>query len=91
MGKFINPFTDEGFKRIFGQEMSKPVLLTFLNSLLKDERRIVNVQYLDKDQAERHLEGFPYGCGSDGHEAPHGILRQGASHLSSAALLYEGA
>lgn len=20
MGKFINPFTDEGFKRIFGQE-----------------------------------------------------------------------
>ena len=50
MGKFINPFTDEGFKRIFGQEMSKPVLLTFLNSLLKDERRIVNVQYLDKEK-----------------------------------------
>ena len=24
MGKFINPFTDMGFKRIFGQEVSKP-------------------------------------------------------------------
>ena len=23
MGKFINPFTDYGFKKIFGQEVSK--------------------------------------------------------------------
>ena len=50
MGKFINPFTDVGFKRIFGQEVSKPVLLAFLNSLLRDERRIVNIQYLDKEK-----------------------------------------
>ena len=27
MAKFINPFTDIGFKRIFGQEISKPVLM----------------------------------------------------------------
>jgi len=27
MGKFINPFTDVGFKIIFGQEFSKPQLL----------------------------------------------------------------
>ena len=50
MGKFINPFTDVGFKRIFGQEMSKPVLIAFLNSLLKDEHHIVDVKYLDKEQ-----------------------------------------
>ena len=50
MGKFINPFTDVGFKRIFGQEMSKPVLIAFLNSLLTGERRIVDVKYLDKEQ-----------------------------------------
>lgn len=50
MGKFINPFTDVGFKRIFGQEMSKPVLIAFLNSLLKDEHQIVDVKYLDKEQ-----------------------------------------
>ena len=24
MGKYINPFTDIGFKRIFGQELSRP-------------------------------------------------------------------
>ena len=50
MGKFINPFTDVGFKRIFGQEMSKPVLIAFLNSLLKDEHHIVDVKYLNKEQ-----------------------------------------
>ena len=50
MGKFINPFTDMGFKRIFGQEVSKPVLITFLNALLEGEQRIVNLKYLDKEQ-----------------------------------------
>lgn len=50
MAKFINPFTDIGFKRIFGQEVSKPILLTFLNSLLEGERKIIDLQYLDKEQ-----------------------------------------
>ena len=50
MGKFINPFTDIGFKRIFGQEFSKPVLLAFLNSLLENERVIVDLKFLDKEQ-----------------------------------------
>ena len=50
MGKFINPFTDVGFKRIFGQEISKPVLIAFLNALLAEERNIVDVQFLDKEQ-----------------------------------------
>ena len=50
MSKFINPFTDVGFKRIFGQEFSKPILLTFLNSLLVGERSIVDLKYLDKEK-----------------------------------------
>lgn len=50
MAKFINPFTDVGFKRIFGQEISKPVLIAFLNALLDGERKIVDLQYLDKEQ-----------------------------------------
>lgn len=50
MGKFINPFTDVGFKRIFGQEISKPVLIAFLNSLLADEHTIVDVTFLDKEK-----------------------------------------
>lgn len=56
MAKFINPFTDVGFKRIFGQEISKPVLIAFLNALLDGERKIVDVQYLDKEQSDETID-----------------------------------
>ena len=50
MAKYINPFTDMGFKRIFGQEFSKPLLLDFLNNLLYGERIIQDLRFLDKEQ-----------------------------------------
>lgn len=56
MGVFINPFTDIGFKRIFGQEFSKPLLLDFLNNLLVGERKIENITFLDKEMP-RDIEG----------------------------------
>ena len=34
--KYINPFTDFGFKKLFGEEASKPMLTDFLNSLLPE-------------------------------------------------------
>ena len=49
MAKFINPFTDVGFKRIFGQEVSKDLLIDFLNDLLEGERKIADIQFLDKE------------------------------------------
>ena len=56
MGKFINPFTDMGFKLIFGQEVSKPILIEFLNSLLIGERHIKDLKFLDKEQTRTHDE-----------------------------------
>jgi predicted transposase/invertase (TIGR01784 family) len=45
--KYINPFTDYGFKRLFGEEINKDLLLDFLNELLKEEQgRIINLTYL---------------------------------------------
>jgi len=32
--RYINPFTDFGFKRLFGSEMNKDLLIAFLNALL---------------------------------------------------------
>ena len=43
MGKFINPFTDFGFHRIFGQEVHKELLIDFLNQLLEGERHISDI------------------------------------------------
>ena len=50
MSKFINPFTDVGFKRIFGQEVNKSLLIEFLNSLLEGEQHIDDISLLDKEQ-----------------------------------------
>ena len=50
MPRYINPFCDVGFKRIFGQEYSKPLLISFLNNLLKGEKEITDLTFLDKEQ-----------------------------------------
>ncbi len=49
---FINPFTDFGFKKIFGEEASKPHLIDFLNSLLPEVAQI-------KDLSFKNLEQLP--------------------------------
>ena len=56
MGKYINPFTDLGFKRIFGQEISKPLLIDFLNNLLVDELKIVDLTFLNKELPSENFE-----------------------------------
>ena len=45
LGTFVNPFTDFGFKRIFGNEESKPLLISFLNDLLGLEDKIVSLVF----------------------------------------------
>lgn len=48
--KYINPFTDYGFKRLFGEEPNKDLLLDFLNELLKEqEGEIKNLTYLKNE------------------------------------------
>ena len=49
--KYVNPFTDFGFKRIFGEEYNKDILLDFLNQLLKPiEGKIKDLTYMPKEQ-----------------------------------------
>jgi len=49
---FADPKTDFVFKRIFGTEARKPLLVALLNHLLEleGERRVVDVQHLSGDQ-----------------------------------------
>ena len=45
--RYINPFTDYGFKKLFGEEINKDLLLDFLNELLKEEQGVIkNITYL---------------------------------------------
>jgi len=49
--KYLNPFTDYGFKKLFGEEPNKNLLLDFLNELLKDEQgQIVSLNYIKNEQ-----------------------------------------
>ena len=48
--KYINPYTDFGFKKLFGTEMNKDLLISFLNALLEgSEKEIEDVQYLNSE------------------------------------------
>ncbi len=48
--KYVNPFTDFGFKKLFGEEPNKDLLLDFLNELLKEEEgEIKELTYLKNE------------------------------------------
>ena len=49
MDYFVNPFTDIGFKIIFGQPASKELLITLLNELLAGEHHIEDLTFIDKE------------------------------------------
>ena len=37
--KYINPHTDFGFKRLFGSEFNKELLISFLNAMFHGEQK----------------------------------------------------
>ena len=52
--KYINPFTDFGFKRLFGEEMNKDLLLDFLNVLLHDQQgNLVELSFMRTEKFGR--------------------------------------
>jgi predicted transposase/invertase (TIGR01784 family) len=42
---FIDPYSDFGFKHIFGREPNRDFLIRFLNAIFKDNKVIVDIQY----------------------------------------------
>ena len=48
--KYINPYTDFGFKKLFGTEMNKDLLMSFLNALFTNSaNEIEDIQYLNSE------------------------------------------
>ncbi len=48
--KFIDPFTDFGFKQLFGTEPNKELLIDFLNQILPEKHRIQELAYLSVEK-----------------------------------------
>lgn len=47
--KYINPFTDFGFKKLFGTEPNKDLLIDFLNQVLPPIHQIQDLTYLNNE------------------------------------------
>ena len=54
--RFINPFTDFGFKKIFGEDYNKDLLIDFLNSILSLKSPIVDVTYGSQEKLPITIE-----------------------------------
>jgi len=48
--KYINPLTDFGFKKLFGTELNKVLLIDFLNQILPKKHQIKDLNYLKNEQ-----------------------------------------
>jgi predicted transposase/invertase (TIGR01784 family) len=54
--KYVNPLTDFGFKKLFGYEPNKELLIDFLNQLLPDIHKIKDLTYAQNE----HLPSSEY-------------------------------
>ncbi len=50
MAKYINPYTDFGFKKLFGEEANKDLLIDFLNQLLPAHHQIADLFFKNVEQ-----------------------------------------
>ncbi|MBD0260233.1 MAG: PD-(D/E)XK nuclease family transposase, partial [Cytophagales bacterium] len=51
--RYLNPFTDFGFKRLFGTEYNKDLLIDFVNQVLGHREQIKDLTYLHTEQQGR--------------------------------------
>ena len=47
--RYVNPYTDFGFKKLFGTEMNKDLLISFINSLLHGREVVKDLTYLNTE------------------------------------------
>jgi predicted transposase/invertase (TIGR01784 family) len=50
MSKYLNPYTDFGFKKLFGEEANKDLLTDFLNQLLPPQHQIAALNFRNNEQ-----------------------------------------
>jgi predicted transposase/invertase (TIGR01784 family) len=51
--KYINQFTDFGFKKIFGEEENKDLLVDFIQTLMPEKSNITTINYLKTEKLGR--------------------------------------
>jgi predicted transposase/invertase (TIGR01784 family) len=72
MSKYINPYTDFGFKKLFGEEGNKALLIDFLNQLLPARHQISEISFQNvealPDTSEERKAFFDIHCKAESGE-----------------------
>ena len=50
MPRFMDPTTDFGFKKLFGEEANKDIIISFFTDVLELKTQLLDIQFLDKEQ-----------------------------------------
>ncbi|MDR2117684.1 MAG: Rpn family recombination-promoting nuclease/putative transposase, partial [Planctomycetaceae bacterium] len=53
--RYINPYTDFGFKKLFGEEANKDLLIDFLNAVLPPENRVADLTFRNPEQLPNNI------------------------------------
>ena len=53
--RYIIPYTDFDVKKLFDMELNKDLPISFLNTLLQEERTVKDVTYLNAEHRKRLL------------------------------------
>ena len=56
ISKYVNPYTDFGFKKLFGEEGSKDLLIDFLNQLLPAHHQIAQLSFKNPENFSNTAE-----------------------------------
>lgn len=56
ISKYFNPYTDFGFKKLFGEEASKDLLIDFLNQLLPIQHQIKELSFKNPENMAETIE-----------------------------------
>ena len=54
--KYINPYTDFGFKKLLGEDANKDLLIDFLNQLLPAKHQITGLHFGNPE----HIGSLPF-------------------------------
>src|SRR5690606_15637088 len=92
-GRYIDPLTDFGFKRIFGSEQHKDLLIAFLNELFNGRKEIRGLVYNPQEYngPAKHYRRtiFDITCtGADGETFIIEIQRAPQKHFADRAVFY---
>jgi len=56
MSKYMDPLTDVGFKKLFGDDANKDIIISFITDVLELKAPLLDIQFLDKEKLPTAIE-----------------------------------